>query len=93
MRSPQGYELVLQDGGYRVLQWGPGGQPPYKVRYTGNYLTVETRGGLVLSWDRRTSVFVRLTQDYKVRAGGLRALWAWSEPPLLDLAPRGPSGS
>uniref|UniRef100_A0A8C7AS92 VWFD domain-containing protein n=1 Tax=Neovison vison TaxID=452646 RepID=A0A8C7AS92_NEOVI len=55
----------------RVLQWGPGGQPPYKVRYTGNYLTVETRGGLVLSWDRRTSVFVRLTQDYKGRVCGL----------------------
>ncbi|XP_059007722.1 mucin-5B isoform X3 [Mustela lutreola] len=67
----ESYELVLQDGGYRVVQWGPGGEPPYKVRYTGNYLTVETRGGLVLSWDRRTSVFVRLTQDYKGRVCGL----------------------
>lgn len=90
MRPPQSYELVLQDGGYRVVQRGPGGEPPYRVRHTGNYLTVETRSGLVLSWDRRTSVFVRLKQDYKVRPAGRGPLWVRSEPPLLDLAPRGP---
>uniref|UniRef100_A0A452R4K5 VWFD domain-containing protein n=1 Tax=Ursus americanus TaxID=9643 RepID=A0A452R4K5_URSAM len=64
-------ELVLHEGAYKVLQRGPGRDPPYKVRYTGTYLTVETPGGLVLSWDRKTSVFIQLRQDYKGRVCGL----------------------
>ena len=31
----------------------------------------ETRSGMVVSWDRKTSVFIRLQQGYKVRVGGL----------------------
>lgn len=67
----QNYELVLHEGTYKVVQRGPGGDLPYKVRYMGIYLTVETHSGLVLSWDRKTSLFIRLQQDYKVRMGGL----------------------
>lgn len=75
----QNSELVLHEGAYKVLQRGPGRDPPYKVRYTGTYLTVETPGGLVLSWDRKTSVFIQLRQDYKVRAGR-GPLWAGQSP-------------
>lgn len=67
----QNYELILREGTHKVVQRGPGGDLPYKVRYTGVYLTVETRSGMVVSWDRKTSVFIRLQQGYKVRVGGL----------------------
>ncbi|XP_032270733.1 mucin-5B [Phoca vitulina] len=67
----QNYELVLHEGTYKVVQRGPGGDLPYKVRYMGIYLTVETHSGLVLSWDRKTSLFIRLQQDYKGRVCGL----------------------
>ncbi|XP_004403883.1 PREDICTED: mucin-5B [Odobenus rosmarus divergens] len=67
----QNYELVLHEGTYKVVQWGLGGNLPYKVRYMGIYLTVETHSGLVLSWDRKTSLFIRLQQDYKGRVCGL----------------------
>ncbi|XP_019490229.1 PREDICTED: mucin-5B-like, partial [Hipposideros armiger] len=65
------YELILHDGAYKVVQRGPGGDLPYRVRYMGTHLAVETRGGLVVSWDRKTSVFIRLRQDYKGRVCGL----------------------
>ncbi|XP_027950068.1 mucin-5B [Eumetopias jubatus] len=67
----ENYELVLHEGTYKVVQRGPGGDLPYKVRYMGIYLTVETHSGLVLSWDRKTSLFIRLQQDYKGRVCGL----------------------
>lgn len=68
----QNHELILHDGAYKVVQRGPGGDRPYRVRYMGTHLAVETRGGLVVSWDRKTSVFIRLHQDYKVKVGGLQ---------------------
>ncbi|XP_045342332.1 mucin-5B [Leopardus geoffroyi] len=67
----ENYELILREGTHRVVQRGPGGDLPYKVRYTGVYLTVETRSGMVVSWDRKTSVLIRLQQGYKGRVCGL----------------------
>ncbi|XP_032450989.1 mucin-5B [Lynx canadensis] len=67
----ENYELILREGTHKVVQRGPGGDLPYKVRYTGVYLTVETRSGMVVSWDRKTSVFIRLQQGYKGRVCGL----------------------
>lgn len=64
-----------------MVQREPGADPPYKVRYMGNYLAIETRSGVVVSWDRKTSVFIRLHQDYKVRAGGLWDLLGWGQSP------------
>ena len=55
-----------------MVQRGPGGDLPYKIRYMGIYLAVETRSGMVVSWDRKTSVFIRLHQEYKVGVGRLR---------------------
>ncbi|XP_060015587.1 mucin-5B-like [Lagenorhynchus albirostris] len=71
-RAPlQNYELILHEGSYKVVQRGPGGDLPYKIRYMGIYLAVETRSGVVVSWDRKSSVFIRLHQEYKGRVCGL----------------------
>ncbi|XP_073665558.1 mucin-5B [Tursiops truncatus] len=67
----ENYELILHEGSYKVVQRGPGGDLPYKIRYMGIYLAVETRSGVVVSWDRKTSVFIRLHQEYKGRVCGL----------------------
>uniref|UniRef100_A0A3Q2HF40 VWFD domain-containing protein n=1 Tax=Equus caballus TaxID=9796 RepID=A0A3Q2HF40_HORSE len=63
--------LILHEGTYKVVQRGPGRDLPYRIRYMGIYLTIETRSGMVVSWDRKTSVFIRLRQDYKGRVCGL----------------------
>ncbi|XP_057582973.1 mucin-5B-like [Hippopotamus amphibius kiboko] len=67
----ENYELILHEGTYKVLQRGPGGHLPYRIRYMGIYLAIETRSGMVVSWDRKTSVFIRLHQEYKGRVCGL----------------------
>ncbi|PNJ16503.1 MUC5B isoform 1 [Pongo abelii] len=66
----ESYELILQEGTFKVVARGPGGDPPYKIRYMGIFLVIETRG-MAVSWDRKTSVFIRLHQDYKGRVCGL----------------------
>ncbi|XP_041522462.1 mucin-5B [Microtus oregoni] len=67
----ESYELILHEGNFKVVERGPSGDPPYKIRYMGIFLVIEIRSGIVVSWDRKTSVFVRLQQHYKGRVCGL----------------------
>ncbi|XP_076411379.1 mucin-5AC [Peromyscus maniculatus bairdii] len=65
------YELKLSDGKVEVVQKGVGQEPPYYVHQMGIYLVVETDVGLVLLWDRKTSIFLRLSPEFKGRVCGL----------------------
>ncbi|KAK7801681.1 hypothetical protein U0070_013175 [Myodes glareolus] len=65
------YELKLTDGKVEVVQKGIGQEPPYYVHQMGIYLVVETDIGLVLQWDRKTSIFLRLSPEFKGRVCGL----------------------
>ncbi|XP_057634691.1 mucin-5AC [Chionomys nivalis] len=65
------YELKLTDGKVEVVQKGLGQEPPYYVHQMGIYLVVETDAGLVLQWDRKTSIFLRLSPEFKGRVCGL----------------------
>ncbi|XP_006508716.2 mucin-5B isoform X1 [Mus musculus] len=67
----ESYELILHEGNFKVVEQGPSGDPPYKIRFMGIFLVIEIRSGIVVSWDRKTSVFVRLQQHYKGRVCGL----------------------
>ncbi|CAH6793373.1 Muc5b [Phodopus roborovskii] len=67
----ESYELILHEGNFKVVERGPSGDLPYKIRYMGIFLVIEIRSGIVVSWDRKTSVFVRLQQHYKGRVCGL----------------------
>uniref|UniRef100_K7E8W4 VWFD domain-containing protein n=1 Tax=Ornithorhynchus anatinus TaxID=9258 RepID=K7E8W4_ORNAN len=44
-----------------VVERGAGGSIPYSVRTMGIFLTIEAQNGLALLWDRKTSIFIRLT--------------------------------
>lgn len=63
----QNYELKLSDSKMEVVQRNEGQEPPYFVHQMGNYLVVETDIGLVLLWDKKTSIFLRLSPEFKVR--------------------------
>ncbi|XP_038166954.1 mucin-5B [Arvicola amphibius] len=67
----ESYELILHEGNFKVVERGPSGDSPYKIRYMGIFLVIEIRSGIVVSWDKKTSVFVRLQQHYKGRVCGL----------------------
>uniref|UniRef100_A0A8B9HTT1 VWFD domain-containing protein n=1 Tax=Astyanax mexicanus TaxID=7994 RepID=A0A8B9HTT1_ASTMX len=64
-------ELVLSDGSYQVVQRDAGQEIPYQIRTMGNYLVIETNNGVVLIWDRKTSMYIKLTPDFNGRVCGL----------------------
>ncbi|KAM4845228.1 mucin-5B [Thomomys bottae] len=64
-------DLVLHEGRVQVVPRGSGGALPYKVRSMGLFLVIELHSGMFVSWDRKTSVFIRLQQHYKGRVCGL----------------------
>ncbi|XP_073514814.1 uncharacterized protein [Phyllobates terribilis] len=66
-----GYELILVDDHLNVVHKGPGNIVPYRVRLMGSYLVVETKSGLVLLWDRKTSIFIKVTKEFKGQLCGL----------------------
>lgn len=63
-----------------VVQKGAGQEPPYTIRQMGIYLVVDTDAGLVLLWDRRTSIFLRLSPEFKVRPRGGPCWGPWDIP-------------
>uniref|UniRef100_A0A8C5JAG7 VWFD domain-containing protein n=1 Tax=Junco hyemalis TaxID=40217 RepID=A0A8C5JAG7_JUNHY len=44
---------------------------PYTVRYMGMYLVIETKSGLILMWDKKTSIFIKLSPRFKGQVCGL----------------------
>ncbi|XP_033620656.1 mucin-5AC [Fukomys damarensis] len=64
-------ELKLSSGKVEVVQMGARQEPPYTVRQMGIYLAVDTDTGLELLWDRKTSLFLRLSPKFKGRVCGL----------------------
>uniref|UniRef100_A0A8D0NDF4 VWFD domain-containing protein n=1 Tax=Sus scrofa TaxID=9823 RepID=A0A8D0NDF4_PIG len=73
-------ELKLSDGKVEVIETDPGQPPPFAIRQMGIYLVVDTDAGLVLLWDKKTSIFLTLSPEFKVR------------PRPHGCRPRGPAG-
>ncbi|KAM5317249.1 mucin-5AC [Glossophaga mutica] len=65
------HELKLSDGKVEVIQKAVGQEAPYAIRQVGIYLVVDTEAGLVLLWDKKTSIFLRLSPEFKGRVCGL----------------------
>lgn len=69
-----------------VIQRDVGHHVAYTTREVGQYLVVEASVGILVIWDKRTSVFIKLAPSYKVRS---RLPVSQSVPVL----PPGPPGS
>ncbi|XP_007466060.1 PREDICTED: mucin-5AC [Lipotes vexillifer] len=65
------HELQLSDGNVEVIEKEQGQPPPFSIRQMGNYLVVDMDVGLVLLWDKGTSIFLRLSPEFKGRVCGL----------------------
>nr|XP_058925252.1 mucin-5AC [Kogia breviceps] len=65
------YELKLSDGNVEVIEKEQGQLPPFSIRQMGTYLVVDTDVSLVLLWDKGTSIFLRLSPEFKGRVCGL----------------------
>ncbi|XP_064309329.1 mucin-2 [Phalacrocorax carbo] len=64
-------ELKLEDKDYKEIQRDIGGDVRYWNRTVGLYLVIEASNGVMLIWDKKTTVFIKLTPDYKGKVCGL----------------------
>uniref|UniRef100_A0A8C4UUY4 VWFD domain-containing protein n=1 Tax=Falco tinnunculus TaxID=100819 RepID=A0A8C4UUY4_FALTI len=65
------YELILGEEHVSVVKTGQNGKVPYTVRYMGMYLVIETTSGLILMWDKKTTLFIKLSPNFKGQICGL----------------------
>ncbi|XP_069866019.1 mucin-2 isoform X2 [Dipodomys merriami] len=66
-----GTELKLEDRHRVVKQLEEGGHVAFLTREVGQYLVVEASTGIILIWDKKTTLFIRLAPSYKGAVCGL----------------------
>ncbi|XP_038855714.1 mucin-5B-like [Salvelinus namaycush] len=64
-------ELILADGTAQVVRSTPQEQFPKQISLLGNYLVIEVKSGLILMWDKKTSLFIKLSPQYQGQVCGL----------------------
>ncbi|XP_015669839.1 mucin-2 isoform X2 [Protobothrops mucrosquamatus] len=67
----QNYELILTEEQYKVVKRESGGHIPYRIHQMGIYLMIEIQKGLIVLWDKRTSLFIKLSAEFKGEVCGL----------------------
>ncbi|KAJ1178520.1 hypothetical protein NDU88_003766 [Pleurodeles waltl] len=58
--------FTFRDAQFKVEDTRIGKRVPYKIRYMGIYLVVEGSNGMILLWDKKTTIFVKLTTVFTV---------------------------
>ncbi|KAM5223979.1 mucin-2 [Hipposideros larvatus] len=64
-------ELKLEDKHRVVIQRDVGQHVSYTTRNVGRYLVVETSSGIIVIWDKGTTIFIKLAPSYKGTVCGL----------------------
>ncbi|NXO00105.1 MUC2 protein, partial [Rhinopomastus cyanomelas] len=64
-------ELKLENKDYKEIQRDIGDDVRYWNRTVGLYLVIEASNGLMLIWDKKTTLFIKLTPAYKGKVCGL----------------------
>ncbi|XP_070621281.1 mucin-5B-like isoform X2 [Erythrolamprus reginae] len=67
----QNFELILTEEQYKVVKRGSGGHIPYRIYHMGIYLVIEIQKGLIVIWDKKTAVFIKLGAEFKGEVCGL----------------------
>nr|XP_013813134.1 PREDICTED: mucin-2-like [Apteryx mantelli mantelli] len=64
-------ELKLENKDYKEIQRDIGDEVHYRKRTVGLYLVIEASNGVMLIWDKKTTIFIKLTTDYQGKVCGL----------------------
>uniref|UniRef100_U3IKI8 Mucin 2, oligomeric mucus/gel-forming n=1 Tax=Anas platyrhynchos platyrhynchos TaxID=8840 RepID=U3IKI8_ANAPP len=64
-------ELKLENKDYKEIPRDVGDNVYYWNKTVGLYLVIEASNGVMLIWDKKTTVFIKLTPDYKGKVCGL----------------------
>ncbi|XP_048463236.1 mucin-2-like [Rhincodon typus] len=67
----ENFELKLAEGKHEIIQRNENKKIPFTIHILGLYLTVEADNGLILIWDKKTSVFIKLSPAYQGYICGL----------------------
>ncbi|XP_078538892.1 uncharacterized protein LOC144823878 [Lissotriton helveticus] len=66
-----GNELILHEEHIDVVQRDSTVDMPFNVRSTGIYMVIESKHGMALMWDKKTSMFLKLSSKFKGTVCGL----------------------
>ncbi|XP_016086895.1 mucin-5AC-like [Sinocyclocheilus grahami] len=64
-------EVKLTDGGYQILHRDGGVDIPYQILIRGIYMVIEANNGLIVMWDQRANMFIKLSPNFKGAVCGL----------------------
>ncbi|XP_054475429.1 mucin-5B-like [Anoplopoma fimbria] len=64
-------EIVLSEENVRVIKQKKGVDIPFKVHTMGIYLVIEANNGLVLIWNKKTTIMIKLKPTFKGKICGL----------------------
>ncbi|XP_069594502.1 mucin-5AC-like [Ranitomeya imitator] len=65
------FELKLSESSYEVLERDVGSEVPYQVRQLGMFLVIEANIGLIIMWDKKTTIFIKLGPKFQGHVCGL----------------------
>ncbi|KAL0968823.1 hypothetical protein UPYG_G00272330 [Umbra pygmaea] len=66
-----GNEIVLTEETVHVIQQDTNEPGSYKVHAVGLYIVIQTENGIVLMWDKSTSLFIKLSSSFMGQVCGL----------------------
>ncbi|XP_062418976.1 mucin-5AC-like [Pungitius pungitius] len=64
-------EIILSEENVRVIKQSQGEDIPFKVHSMGIYLVIEAKNGLVLIWNKKTTLRIKLKPTFKGKICGL----------------------
>nr|XP_033490158.1 mucin-5AC-like [Epinephelus lanceolatus] len=64
-------EIVLSEEHVRVIKQNKGEDIPHHIQTMGIYLVIEAKNGLVLIWNKKTTLMIRLKPTFKGKVCGL----------------------
>nr|XP_029501570.1 mucin-5B-like [Oncorhynchus nerka] len=64
-------EIILADESVKVIKQENGVDVPYQVHSIGLYVVVEAENGLILMWDKKNSLFIKLSSTFQGQVCGL----------------------
>ncbi|XP_037624071.1 mucin-5AC-like [Sebastes umbrosus] len=64
-------EIVLSEESVRVIKQSTGVEIPYKVHTMGIHIVIEAKNGLILIWNKKTTLMIKLKPTFKGKICGL----------------------
>ena len=62
----QNKEIILTEENVSVVKINKGVDIPYHINTMGLYLVIEAKNGLVLMWNKKTMLMIKLSSAFKV---------------------------